>query len=121
MDDMLHVYLIIYCKLICQCEKEFILCSIVYEPPSHLRDGGGCTLVGRNTLFKKKSETLLYEHETGQKILENPIHETYKSGKHYFLKTWKIHEKHLMVEVGILPLLADAGREPGLAHRASVT
>jgi hypothetical protein len=26
-----------------------------------------------------------------------------------------------MVEVGILPLLADAGREPGLAHRASVT
>jgi hypothetical protein len=30
-----------------------ILCSNVYEPPSHLRDGGGCILVGRNTLLKK--------------------------------------------------------------------
>ncbi len=29
------------------------MCSNVYEPPSHLRDGGGCTLVGRNTLLKK--------------------------------------------------------------------
>ncbi len=35
-------------------KNDFILCSIVYEPPSHLRDrGGGCTLVGRNTLLKK--------------------------------------------------------------------
>jgi hypothetical protein len=55
MDLMLHVNIILYCKVICQCEKnEFILCSIVYEPLSHLRDGGGCTLVGRNTLLKKK-------------------------------------------------------------------
>ncbi len=27
--------------------------SIVYEPLSHLRDGGGCSLVGWNTLYKK--------------------------------------------------------------------
>jgi hypothetical protein len=32
---------------------KYILCSNVYEPPSHLRDGGGCILVGRNTLLKK--------------------------------------------------------------------
>jgi hypothetical protein len=33
---------------------KYILCSNVYEPSSHLRDGGGCILVGRNTLLKKK-------------------------------------------------------------------
>jgi hypothetical protein len=46
------------------------LCSIV-EPPSHLRDGGGCTLVGRNTLLKKISELLQKDADSHR--IENEV------------------------------------------------
>ncbi len=54
MEVVLHVLFACIVTYI-NVKKRIILCSNVYEPLSHLRDGGGCTLVGRNTLLKKKN------------------------------------------------------------------
>jgi hypothetical protein len=53
MEVVLHVLFACIVTYI-NVKKRIILCSNVYEPLSHLRDGGGCTLVGRNTLLKKR-------------------------------------------------------------------